>query len=228
MKRGDLKNYDGKDGRPVYFAYKGKVYDITGSRLWKNGTHVNRHHAGGDLTDFMSMAPHAEEVLQKCEVVGTIDGEVATDIGIDRMDVYRDWYRRFHPHPVTLHYPMGLYYFAAFMQLLYLIFRIPSFEQAAFYAFVGGTLTTVPAALSGLFSWWVNYQMTLTHIFRMKITFTIVMLVFGISGSILRFLYPQISTGTSPLSLTYSALVFLNVPALTIVAFNGGKITWPS
>ncbi len=228
MKREDLKQFDGKAGHPAYFAYKGKVYDISGSKLWKNGTHLNRHHAGEDLTDFLSMAPHAEEVLQQCEVVGTLDDEIAEDISIDRMEVLRDWYRRFHPHPVTLHYPMGLFYFAAFMQLLYLVFRVSSFEHSAFYAFVGGTLTTIPAGLSGMFSWWVNYQMTLTRIFRTKIIFTLVMLVFGISGCILRFLYPEISSGTSPLSLGYNALLFLNVPVLTIVAFNGGKITWPS
>ncbi len=228
MKKDELKQHDGKEGRPAYFAYKGKIYDITGSRLWKNGTHVNRHHAGEDLSDFMTMAPHGDEVLEKCKEVADFVDEPETDVQVDRKEMLREWYRKFHPHPVTLHYPMGLFWFAAVMQLLFLVFQVPSFEHAAFYAFIGGTLTTFPAAFSGLFSWWINYQMTLTRIFRLKIVFTIVMVVLGVAGTILRFMYPEISYHADPLSLAYHAMVFLTVPALTIVAYNGGKITWPS
>jgi predicted heme/steroid binding protein/uncharacterized membrane protein len=227
VKKDELKSFDGKEGRSAYFAYKGKVYDVTGSKLWRNGTHVNRHHAGEDLTDFMSMAPHGDEVLEKCNaMVGEYDPDVVETV--DRMDQLRALYRKFHPHPVTLHYPMGLFWFAAVMQLLFLVFQNDAFEKAAFYAFVGGTLTTFPAVASGIFSWWVNYQLTLTRIFRMKLIYSIVMIVFGVTGCILRFLYPEISYQTDPVAITYHAMVFLNVPALTIVALNGGKITWPS
>ena len=31
--------YNGKNGNPTYIAYKGKVYDVTTSFLWKNGEH---------------------------------------------------------------------------------------------------------------------------------------------------------------------------------------------
>ena len=226
MKKDELKSFDGKEGRSAYFAYRGKVLDVTGSKLWRNGTHVNRHHAGEDLTDFMSMAPHGDEVLEKFNEVEEFDAEVVETV--DRMDQLRSLYRKFHPHPVTLHYPMGLFWFAAVMQVLFLVFNNDAFEKAAFYGFVGGTLTTFPAVASGFFSWWVNYQLTLTRIFRMKLIFSIVMMVFGVTGCILRFLYPEISYHTDPVALTYHAMVFLNVPALTIVAFNGGKITWPS
>jgi predicted heme/steroid binding protein len=33
----ELKQYDGRDGRPAYIAYKGKVYDVTDSFLWIDG-----------------------------------------------------------------------------------------------------------------------------------------------------------------------------------------------
>ncbi len=42
----ELEKYDGKDGRPIYIAYKGNVYDVTNSKLWKNGMHMKRLHAG--------------------------------------------------------------------------------------------------------------------------------------------------------------------------------------
>ncbi|HEX9113800.1 MAG TPA: CopD family protein, partial [Nitrospirota bacterium] len=41
-----LCQFDGKDGRPAYFAYKGIIYDATKSRLWKNGSHLSKHAAG--------------------------------------------------------------------------------------------------------------------------------------------------------------------------------------
>ncbi len=31
--REELKKYDGKNGRPAYIAYKGKVYDVSDSHL---------------------------------------------------------------------------------------------------------------------------------------------------------------------------------------------------
>lgn len=34
-----LAAFDGKEGRPAYIAYKGIIYDITNSRLWKSGRH---------------------------------------------------------------------------------------------------------------------------------------------------------------------------------------------
>ena len=32
----ELKNYDGKNGRKAYIAYKGKIYDVSESFLWKS------------------------------------------------------------------------------------------------------------------------------------------------------------------------------------------------
>ena len=34
-----LAQYDGKNGNPAYVAYKGKVYDVSASFLWKDGNH---------------------------------------------------------------------------------------------------------------------------------------------------------------------------------------------
>jgi len=70
----DLRHFDGKENRPAYFAYKGKVYDICLSKVWKDGTHFKKHDAGGDLTDFLKTAPHGEDkILQMTEV-----GELVT------------------------------------------------------------------------------------------------------------------------------------------------------
>ena len=68
----ELKQYDGKDGRPVYVAYKGKVYDVTDSLLWMEGDHQGAHGAGKDLTEEMSQAPHGEETLANVKLIGIL------------------------------------------------------------------------------------------------------------------------------------------------------------
>ena len=68
----ELKEYDGKDGRPAYVAYKGKVYDVTDDFLWVDGDHQGEHAAGKDLTEQMGQAPHGEDALERVKVIGTL------------------------------------------------------------------------------------------------------------------------------------------------------------
>ena len=68
----ELKNYDGKDGRPAYIAYKDKVYDVTDDFLWAEGDHQGEHVAGRDLTEEMALAPHADDVLERVKQVGVL------------------------------------------------------------------------------------------------------------------------------------------------------------
>lgn len=58
-----LSVYDGKEGRPAYVAYKGIIYDVSGSKLWKDGAHMIKHRAGSDLTDALKTAPHGEDKI---------------------------------------------------------------------------------------------------------------------------------------------------------------------
>jgi len=68
----ELKQYDGKNGKPGYIAYKGKVYDVTDDYLWVDGAHQGEHFAGTDLSDNMSQAPHMEDVLERVKAVGLL------------------------------------------------------------------------------------------------------------------------------------------------------------
>lgn len=68
----NLAQYDGKDGRPAYIAYRGEIYDVSQSRLWKEGTHVGRHQAGCDLTEILSQAPHEEDKIFAMPRVGRL------------------------------------------------------------------------------------------------------------------------------------------------------------
>jgi predicted heme/steroid binding protein/uncharacterized membrane protein len=67
-----LCQFDGREGRPAYIAYQGMIYDVTKSRLWKNGSHVTKHAAGNDLTDILKNAPHGEDKVLAMPRVGKL------------------------------------------------------------------------------------------------------------------------------------------------------------
>ncbi|UFS70796.1 cytochrome B5 [Geomonas sp. RF6] len=68
----ELSLCDGKEGRPAYFAFKGKIYDASGSKLWKAGLHMGRHSAGVDLTEALQLAPHGSEQVVALPLVGEL------------------------------------------------------------------------------------------------------------------------------------------------------------
>jgi len=75
MKEIDLKElaeFDGNGGKPAYVAYRGEVFDVGGSKRWKGGVHMKRHHAGEDLSEDMEFAPHGPEMLRRCPQVGIL------------------------------------------------------------------------------------------------------------------------------------------------------------
>jgi predicted heme/steroid binding protein len=69
----ELEEYNSNNGKPVYIAFKGKVYDVSESDLWRGGEHMGLHQAGKDITDELELAPHMEEVLERVKLVGTLE-----------------------------------------------------------------------------------------------------------------------------------------------------------
>jgi predicted heme/steroid binding protein len=65
-----LVEFNGKNGKPAYVAYKGVVYDVTESYQWLDGDHLG-HEAGKDLTETMEIAPHSEDVMERMKKIGT-------------------------------------------------------------------------------------------------------------------------------------------------------------
>ena len=68
----ELEEFNGKDGKPAYVAYQGKVYDFSQSGLWGGGEHMGMHHAGKDITEELELAPHGEEVLERVKLIGEL------------------------------------------------------------------------------------------------------------------------------------------------------------
>ena len=70
--RQQLQENNGKNGKPAYVAYQGKVYEVTDSSFWMEGDHLGMHEAGKDLTEELEMAPHKDENLQRVKLVGDL------------------------------------------------------------------------------------------------------------------------------------------------------------
>ncbi len=62
---------NGQDKPEIWVAYLGVIYDVSISRLWRNGKHYE-HWAGQDLTDEMKDAPHPDDVFGRFTVVGRL------------------------------------------------------------------------------------------------------------------------------------------------------------
>jgi len=62
---------NGVDKDEIWVAYRGLVYDLGESRLWKNGKHYE-HWAGQDLTEELKNAPHTERVFDRFKAIGRL------------------------------------------------------------------------------------------------------------------------------------------------------------
>lgn len=69
---GQLALRNGQDRDEIWVAYRGLIYDVTRSRLWKRGNHYE-HWAGQDLTQELERdAPHNANVFDKFAVIGRL------------------------------------------------------------------------------------------------------------------------------------------------------------
>jgi predicted heme/steroid binding protein len=69
--RAQLALRNGQDKPEIWVAFEGKIYDVSKSRLWRDGKHYE-HWAGQDLTPELVDAPHNENVFDKFEQIGVL------------------------------------------------------------------------------------------------------------------------------------------------------------
>lgn len=62
---------NGQDKPEIWIAYRGMVYDVTSSKMWRQGKHYE-HWAGQDLTDELDDAPHTEIVFERLQIIGRL------------------------------------------------------------------------------------------------------------------------------------------------------------
>ncbi len=69
--RSQLALRNGQDKPEIWVAYKGVIFDVSESRLWRRGQHYE-HWAGQDLTDELPDAPHTDEVFERFKAIGKL------------------------------------------------------------------------------------------------------------------------------------------------------------
>jgi predicted heme/steroid binding protein/uncharacterized membrane protein len=216
----ELREFDGKSGKPAYVAFKGKIYDVSESPLWKEGKHQGRHSAGTDLSEAIANAPHAEEVLMKFPVVGEVKQEEPSRRTI------ADWIEGFHPHPMIVHFPIAYCIMIPILAFIYISVHISFFEIASHYLLIGAFVTAAVGGFSGVFSWKITYEGRMTRTFIRKAIYSVLLAVLVTTCFVWRTADPDILAAETPLSYFYLALLVILVPIVGIVGHYGGKIVY--
>jgi uncharacterized membrane protein len=133
---------------------------------------------------------------------------------------------KYHPHPVFIHFPIALFIFGALMQSLFLVTGDGSFELSAFYSITFATASILPTVVTGMLSWWINYENELSSVFKNKLVFSAILVFVTVFAVTTRFFIPEISFRDDLLFYLYNASVLLNVPVVLIIAYNGGRVVW--
>ena len=221
----ELLSFNRKDDNPVYIAFEGKVYDVSKSPLWSSGLHMKRHPSGKDLSGELSAAPHGPEVLERYPQVGALKKEISEELkhlpSILQNLIQRFPMARRHPHPMIVHFPIAFLMGASLFILLHLLFQKLSFEIVSFYLLILGAIASPFAIASGLFTWWVNYRLKLTHFVRRKIQLSILLLIFEVILIVWRSSSPKIS---NPI---YFIMMLLLPPIVALLGYYGGQMTFP-
>lgn len=226
----ELAEKDGREGKPVYIAYEGKIYDVSQSKFWKTGTHMKRHNSGKDLTVDIGGAPHGPEVLERYSQVGILKREAPEES--PRTNFLEPLFERYpflrrHPHPMTVHFPIVFMLSATFFTLCYLVTGNPSFETTAFNCLRGGLVFTPLVMLTGFISWWVNYLAKPMRAVSIKVVTSLIMFLVSFTAFLWRAIMPDIITDFSPSSLIYLLLILSLSPMVVVIGWHGAKLTFP-
>ena len=166
----ELLNNDGKEGKPVFVAVNGEVYDLGDSPLWKDGSHMGEHYAGCDLTEALKRAPHGIEKIESYPKIGELEQSAETDSENERaLPWWASIMISMHTHPISVHFPQALFVLAPIFLTLFYLFEFPDFERTAFFLIIAAFLTAIPATVSGFIHWRYKYICQSRLTFKLKI-----------------------------------------------------------
>jgi predicted heme/steroid binding protein/uncharacterized membrane protein len=227
----ELAQYNGENGKPVYVAHQGKVYDVSSSKMWKTGMHMKRHRSGQDLTTDIQGAPHQPDVLERFPQVGVVkkaeeDVDQRVPAALAALIKQFPFLRR-HPHPMTVHFPIVFMFSTTVFSLLYLVTEEKSFDTTALHCLGAGVLFNVVGISTGLYTWWLNYMAKPLRPVKIKIPLTLAMLATSIVLFVWRLRVPDILDSVSGSGLLYILLVLALSAMVTVIGWNGASMTFP-
>jgi predicted heme/steroid binding protein/uncharacterized membrane protein len=226
----ELTQFDGKEGNPVYIAQGGRVFDVSGSTLWKGGLHMGRHHAGKDLTTDIQAAPHGTEVLERYPQIGVLKEGEST--GRQIPEALSRLLKRFpmlrrHPHPMMVHFPIVFMFSTTVFALLYLFTGIASLELTGLYCLGAGLLFTPIAMATGYYTWWLNYMAKPLRPVIIKQRLSIILLLIEIVAFVWRMAVPDILMPLGFASCIYLILILSLLPIVIVLGWYGASLTFP-
>lgn len=222
----ELLSCDGKESKPVYIAFEGKVYDVSKSPLWSKGTHMNRHPSGKNLSGEISAAPHGPEVLERYPQIGTLKKGPPEELKhlpkfLQSLLQTFPMARR-HPHPMVVHFPIAFLMASSLFYLLFFIWMLPSLGTTSAHLLILGIISTPFAIATGFLTWWINYKLKLTRFIKRKIQLSILLLALEVTFILFWIGEIQISY------YFYLILMLLFAPVVTLLGYYGGQMTFPS
>lgn len=232
LEQTDLTKYNGKEGQSAYVAVNGKIFDVTSSRLWKNGKHMNRHEAGQDLTTSLAAAPHGPEVLDKFAQIGNLKvAATATKIPLPGWLVNfleaNPFFMR-HPHPMVVHFPMALYILIPlFLLWYYLVQPLAGLPDTIFYLHILGTLSIPAAMATGWLSWQVNYFGKPIPYISRKIGASAVLLALDLIVLVALLLNRNLLVAPVGFQWIIPILIGLYLPSVSFIGQQGGMLVYP-
>jgi len=219
---------NGSEGRSVYVALEGKVYDLTASQLWEHGLHMNTHHAGQDLSRAIQAAPHGMEVFERFELVGELAEAAAVKPSeFPKPPLPLAKLLEQHPHPMTVHFPIALSITGAVFMFLYLVSGNVLFEKIALGNIIVAAIAAPFAITAGVMSWYYNYGAIWTPIYRRKAFLSVQLVVLQVIVLVVRGAVLRGGELAGPWFWVYAVLVVMLAPTVMGLGYFGGKITFP-
>ncbi|MBI5569186.1 MAG: cytochrome b5 [Desulfomonile tiedjei] len=221
-----------QDRARTLVAVNGNVYDVSSSKRWAGGKHMNRHDAGSDLTDAINAAPHGPEVLERFEVVGTYEEKpVEPTVGIKgKVEAWLDtnpFFRR-HPHPAVVHFPVALLPAALCFAVAARVTGSARTEWAAFCCLIAVLLVLPAAIATGYFTWWMNYAKAESPTIRAKRRLAWVLLVAVSLEVLLRGVFVRDALRLEdPYVIVYLVGLIVLAALGSVIGYLGGTLTFP-
>jgi predicted heme/steroid binding protein len=224
----ELAHYNGENGKPVYISHNGKVYDVSGSKVWKT-THMKRHRSGQDLTTDIRAAPHPPDVLERFAQIGVLkkEGEAADQRIPPVLAALLKTFPFLRRHRIDDRALPHRFMLSRRFTLLYLATGDKSFDTTALHCLGAGVFFNGVAIATGFYTWWLNYMAKPLRPVRIKIPLTLAMLLTSLALFVWRLSVPDILDSLSGAGLLYILLVLSLSAMVTVISWHGASMTFP-